>query len=173
MRAAVGTYRRHAAGLPADGMDPRVPRKGGMGQVLVDQRPPRRPVTRSAGGHHRSVGYCVSFRELPFLRLIVRPRHLHSPVRHAPSACEQAERTCRFAGGVAESAGDAGVAGQAQDADDQVADGGHDVRSGAGAGSGGVLAEGDAADPVELVLDLPVAADPGGEPPEPAVLLAS
>ena len=46
-------------------------------QLRIDQR--RRvigPVTRVAG-HHRSVGHHVSFREQPFLRLIVRPRHLH------------------------------------------------------------------------------------------------
>src|SRR6266705_916517 len=59
--------------------------------------------------------------------------------------------------------GDADVPGQAQDADDQVPERGHDVGSGAGAGGGGVLTEGDVTDPVELVLDLPVAANPLGE----------
>ena len=33
----------------------------------------------------------------------------------------------RVAGGVAQGGGDAGVAGQAEDADDQVPEGGHDV----------------------------------------------
>src|SRR5262249_24587808 len=73
-------------------------------------------------------------------------------------------------GGVPERAGDAGVAGQPQDADDQVAERGHDVRPGAGARGGGVLGEGDVADPVQLVLDLPVAADPGGELAGPGLL---
>ena len=38
--------------------------------------------------------------------------------------------------------------------------GGHDVGSGAGPRGGEVFAEGDVADPVQLVLDFPVAADP-------------
>jgi hypothetical protein len=36
--------------------------------------------------------------------------------------------------------------GELQDADDQIAEGGHDVRAGAGLGGGGVLAEGDVTD---------------------------
>ena len=59
--------------------------------------------------------------------------------------------------------GDADVPGQAQDADDQVPERGHDVGPGAGTGGGGVLAEGDVTDPMELVLNLPVAANPLGE----------
>jgi hypothetical protein len=47
-------------------------------QLLIDQRRRGRPVTVALAGHHRSVGHYVSFREPPFLRLIVRPRHLHS-----------------------------------------------------------------------------------------------
>ena len=77
-------------------------------------------------------------------------------------ACEQAERVCGVACSVSQGDGDAGMASQAQDADDQVPEGGHDVRASAGPGGGAVLAEGDVADPVQLVLDLPVAADPSG-----------
>jgi hypothetical protein len=40
---------------------------------------------------------------------------------------------------------------------------GHDMGSGAGACLGEVFAEGDVADPVQLVLDLTVSADPRGE----------
>jgi Protein of unknown function (DUF998) len=64
---------------------------------------------------------------------------------------------CGIACGVPQGPGDAGVAGEAQDADDQVPERCHDMRSGAGSGGGGVLAEGDLANPVELVLDLPEA----------------
>lgn len=39
----------------------------------------------------------------------------------------------------------------------------HDLRGSAGADLGQVLGEGDIADPVQAVLDLPVPADPGGE----------
>jgi hypothetical protein len=64
---------------------------------------------------------------------------------------------------VPEGGGDADVPGHAQDADHQVAQGGQDVRPGSGAGGGGVFAEGDITDPVQAILDLLVAADPGGE----------
>src|ERR1700757_4143693 len=50
---------------------------------------------------------------------------------------------------MSEGGGDADVPGHAQDADHQVAQGGHDVRPGSGAGGGGVLAEGDVTDPVK------------------------
>jgi hypothetical protein len=49
-----------------------------IGQLLIDQRAPGRPIAIALAGHHRSVGHCVSFREPHALRLIVRPRHLHS-----------------------------------------------------------------------------------------------
>jgi hypothetical protein len=45
----------------------------------------------------------------------------------------------------AQRGGDADVAGQAKDADGQFADGGHDVRAGAGAGLGEVFPVGDVA----------------------------
>jgi hypothetical protein len=45
----------------------------------------------------------------------------------------------------------------------EVAQGGHDLRAGGGADGGAVLVEGDVADPVQLVLDAPVPADPAGE----------
>ena len=47
-------------------------------QLLVDQRRPSRVPVARITSHHRSVSHRVSFREPPFLRLIVRPRHLHS-----------------------------------------------------------------------------------------------
>jgi hypothetical protein len=55
------------------------------------------------------------------------------------------------------------VAGLAEDAGGKVSESRHDVRAGAGPGGGDVLAVGDIADPVELVFDLPVPADPGRE----------
>jgi hypothetical protein len=57
---------------------------------------------------------------------------------------------------------DAGVPGRFQGADGQVAQGGHGLGSAAGADLGGVFAVADVADVVQG-LDLPVAADPGGE----------
>ncbi len=64
---------------------------------------------------------------------------------------------CLPAGG-----GDAGVPGRFHDADGQVAQGGHGLGSAAGADLGGVFAVADVAEVVQG-LDLPVAADPGGE----------
>jgi hypothetical protein len=58
--------------------------------------------------------------------------------------------------------GDAGVPGRFQDADGQVAQGGHGLGSAAGADLGGVFAVADVAEVVQG-LDLPVAADPDGE----------
>ena len=49
-----------------------------IGQLLIDQRPAGWRTALGFAGHHRSVVHRVSFREPPFLRLIVRPRHLHS-----------------------------------------------------------------------------------------------
>jgi hypothetical protein len=63
---------------------------------------------------------------------------------------------------VAAGGGDAGVPGRFQDADGQVAQGSHGLGSAAGADLGGVFAVADVADVVQG-LDLPVAADPGGE----------
>ena len=48
-------------------------------------------------------------------------------------------------------------------ADREVAQGGHDLRSGAFPDLGQVLAEGHVPHPVQSILDLPVPADPGGE----------
>jgi len=48
-----------------------------ISQLVIDQRPAGRLPALSSAGHLRSVSHRVSFREPPFLRLIVRPRHLH------------------------------------------------------------------------------------------------
>src|SRR3954454_8144423 len=58
--------------------------------------------------------------------------------------------------------GDVGPADQAQQADRQAAQGGHDPRGGSGADPGGVLGVGDVADLVDG-LGFPLAADQGGE----------
>lgn len=58
---------------------------------------------------------------------------------------------------------DAGMPGHFQDPDGEVAQGGHDLGSVAGADLRGVFAVADIADVVQR-LDLPVTADPGGEP---------
>jgi hypothetical protein len=52
----------------------------------------------------------------------------------------------------ADGAGDAVVAGLADEADGEVTQGGQDAGAGAGPDLGGVLAEGDVADPVGLVV---------------------
>jgi hypothetical protein len=62
---------------------------------------------------------------------------------------------------VAVGGGDAGMAVQAQEADGQAAQRCHDAGCVSGSDQGLVFLVGDVADPVELVLDLPVAADPG------------
>ncbi|MGH3586800.1 MAG: hypothetical protein ACRDQ0_10800, partial [Pseudonocardia sp.] len=73
----------------------------------------------------------------------------------------------KWSGGVAgvmsECGGDVRGAGEAVQADRDVPQGGHDLRPGAGLDLGGVLGEGDVADPVQAVLDLPVPPDPGGQ----------
>src|SRR3954451_6842952 len=58
---------------------------------------------------------------------------------------------------------DVGVPGESADVDRGVAQGGHDLWSRAGADAGVVLTESDVADPVEGVLDLPVATQPDRE----------
>ena len=59
--------------------------------------------------------------------------------------------------------GDVVVAGEAENADDGVADRGHDLRSGTDADRRAVLVEDDVSDPVQAVLDGPVSTDPGGD----------
>ena len=58
--------------------------------------------------------------------------------------------------------------GQPQQADGQVAQAGHHLRAVAGADLTAILVEDDVADPVQAVLDLPLAADqttqPGARP---------
>ena len=63
----------------------------------------------------------------------------------------------------AEGGGDAGVAGQAQDGDGEVSQGGHDPWRAGGADLGAVFVVVQVADPVQAVFDQPVAADDGGE----------
>lgn len=60
-------------------------------------------------------------------------------------------------------AGDVGGAVAADEAEDGVADDGHEVGAGAGSGLVGVFTEGDVADVVEAVLYGPVRPGPGGE----------
>jgi len=55
------------------------------------------------------------------------------------------------------------VAGQSQEADEQVAADGQGMGAGAGPGLVKVFAEGDVADPVEAVLDSPVVPQPAGQ----------
>jgi len=73
------------------------------------------------------------------------------------------QRPAGLAGVVAQGGGDAGVAGQPQDGDGQVAQAGHDAGAVAGADLGAVLVVGDVTDPVQPVLDSPVAAGYLGE----------
>jgi hypothetical protein len=63
---------------------------------------------------------------------------------------------------VAAGGGDAGVAGEPEDGDGEVAQGGHHLGSVAGADLGGVFVVGDITDVVKH-FDLPVAADPAGQ----------
>lgn len=53
------------------------------------------------------------------------------------------------------------MAGEPEDADGSVAQGGHDLRAAAGADGGSVFVERDVANPVQPVLDGPMAANPG------------
>src|SRR3954447_13096387 len=76
---------------------------------------------------------------------------------------EDHQRAAGVAGVAAECGGDVRGACQAQDADDEVAEGGHDLWSCTGADLGVVLGEGHVPHPVQAVLDLPVAAEPPGE----------
>ena len=64
---------------------------------------------------------------------------------------------------VAIGGGDVGVAVQAQEADGQAAQRRHDAGRVSGPDQGSVFLVGDVADPVELVLYLPVAAGPRGQ----------
>ena len=64
---------------------------------------------------------------------------------------------------VPEGLGDVGDAGQAEQADGQVPQGGHDLWAVAGAGLAEVFAECHVANPVQAVLDAPVSAEPGRE----------
>src|SRR6185312_16128913 len=64
---------------------------------------------------------------------------------------------------VAVGGGDVGVAVQAEQADRQAAQRCHHAGRVPGPDQGFVFLVGNVADPVELVLDVPVAADPGGQ----------
>lgn len=81
---------------------------------------------------------------------------------HAGSSPRVSRVRVAFPGVVSAGGGDTGVPGRFQDPDGQVAQGGHGLGSAAGADLGGVFAVADIADVVQC-LDLPVAADPGGE----------
>src|SRR3954468_4449227 len=87
----------------------------------------------------------------------------HAPAKSSGDA-EQGQRAGAVAGVVTVGGGDGGDAGEAERADRGVAEGGHDLRSGAGADPAAVFVVGDVTDPVDGVLDVPVAADPGGQP---------
>src|SRR6266542_1521412 len=68
-----------------------------------------------------------------------------------------------MSGVMSEGLGDVGPAGQSQQADGGVADGGHDLGCCSGADLGAVFVVGDITHPVEAVLDAPVTLDPGSE----------
>lgn len=61
---------------------------------------------------------------------------------------------------MSEGCGDVDVAVAAEEADGEVPEAGHHGGSVAGGGGVEVFSEGDVADPVEPVLDVPVMADP-------------
>src|SRR5882672_11476715 len=62
---------------------------------------------------------------------------------------------------MSQAGGDVGGAGEAEQADRGVAEGGHHLGSVAGTDLGAVFVVDDVADPVGAVLDSPVALDPG------------
>ena len=68
------------------------------------------------------------------------------------------------AGGAAECGGGVDRPSAAERADDQVAQAGHDLWGSAGPQLPGVLGDGHVPDPVQAVLDRPVATDEVGEP---------
>src|SRR6266568_5686293 len=59
---------------------------------------------------------------------------------------------------VAQGGGDAGGSGETQDGQGEITQGGHDAGIAAGPNLGQVFAVGDVADPVQTILDCPVAA---------------
>src|SRR6266849_2295344 len=59
---------------------------------------------------------------------------------------------------VAQGGGDAGGSGETQDGQGEITQGGHDAGTAAGPNLGKVFAVGDVADPVQTILDCPVAA---------------
>lgn len=94
-------------------------------------------------------------------------RDLLSPIGRAPAKSCEAENgqwSVIVAGCPAEGGGDVGVTGQAEGADGQVAQAGHDLGRSTGADLGAVLVVGDIADPVDSVLDLPVPPHQRAEP---------
>ena len=80
------------------------------------------------------------------------------------SDAEQTEWAGRSTTGPAHRCGDGAVPGRAEQADRQVAQGGHHPGAVPGTDLAGVLAEGHVADPVQAVLDLPLAADQPKQP---------
>jgi len=66
--------------------------------------------------------------------------------------CDQSDGAGGVSGDVSASGGDVGGAGEAVQTDREVAQGGHDAGSVAGADLGVVFGEGDVADPVQAVL---------------------
>ena len=69
---------------------------------------------------------------------------------------DEAEREPAIPGARTEPGRDVGGPRQAEEADDQIADGGHHVRPGLAADPAPILIEGDVADPMHLVLDRPM-----------------
>ena len=84
-------------------------------------------------------------------------------VPRVPSKSQADESECLAIGAsaVAERRGDVTGTGEAEEGDGQVADRGHHLRAGAFADAGAVLVEGHIPDPMETILDRPMAAAQG------------
>jgi len=90
---------------------------------------------------------------------------LRTPGTRQSRSCglEQFEGALSVVGVVSVGGGDVVVSVEAQDADGEAAEGGHDAGCVSGPDQGFVFLVGDVADPVELVFDVPVASDPPGQ----------
>ena len=83
--------------------------------------------------------------------------------------CEQVEAAVCPEGGDPAGFGDVVGSGEAVHVQNCVSQAGHDLWGGAGVYGGAVLGEGHVADPMDNVLDAPVAAQPGGDHRRPGV----